>query len=351
MYDNLHLTFHLPEPADEFVAALAQSPAFAGFDGQTDSRGRVRVQYRGMRIEYVPGECKGRVRGSLHTFTQGSNVGMFSAAEAAQAAKGLAASLGLPPEMFIVRKLEAGVNLVVPSSPRSFLETLSHHKKSPILPISPPAGRLRPLEYQAVHLNYRLKYYDKGEYARRQGVPLPMDCSHLLRFEVVFTRARNLNKLTGRTNVTLQDLSAPDVLRMVATHVLEQWKQTVRRTPPDYSGLPIAHAALLYAGADLSWWESVRPHTPKSTFKRYQAQYRQLQERTKQVEGPHPYDILLAEHMRELCPDEVPLMKVSPKIGTILHTCNQLEIGVSGSRENREVEQVVDDIERVLAAA
>ncbi|GAB2960603.1 hypothetical protein GCM10027048_30510 [Hymenobacter coalescens] len=276
---------------------------------------------------------------------------MFGASEAAQAAKDLAASLGLPPELFITCKLEAGVNIVVPSSPRPFLETLSHHKKSLFYPLTPPAGRLRPLEYQAVHLNYKLKYYDKGEYARRQGVPLPMDCSHLLRFEVVFTRARDLNKLTGRTNVTLLDLAAPDVLKMVATHVHDQWKQTVRRVPVDYSNLPIAHAALLYAGADLNWWEAVRPGTPRSTFKTTQARYRQLQARAKRREEPHPYDILLAEHMRALCPDGLPLMKVSPEIGTVLHTCNQLEIGVSGRWEESEVEEHVSEVGKVLAAA
>lgn len=351
VYDNLHLRFRLPEPAHEFEAALAESPAFAGSDGQTDDRGRIRVQYRGMRIEYVPGEYRGQVRGSLHTFAQGSNVGMFGAAEAAQAAEDLAASLALPPEVFVTHKLEAGVNIAVPSSPRPFLETLSHHKKSPFYPLVPPAGHLRPLEYVAVHLNYRLKYYDKGAYAARQGVPLPVGCPNLLRFEVVFTRARNLNKLTGRTNVTLLDLAAPDVLKSVASYVHDQWKQTVRRVPVDYSNLPIAHASLLRAGADLNWWEAVRPGTPRSTFKSTQARYRQLQARVKRREEPHPYDILLAEHMRALCPNELPLTKVSPEISTVLHTCNQLEIGVSGSKEYMGMNEVVDDVERVLIAA
>lgn len=327
MYDNLHLHFRLPEPVHEFEVGLANSPAFASSAGQLDDKGRLDVKHRGMRIEYVPSENWGRVRGSLHTFAQGSNVGMFNTADVVEATAALASCMGLPPEVFITRKLEAGVNLVVPSSPRPFLETLSHHRKSPFYAVPPPTGYTRPLEYVATHADYRLKYYDKGTYATRQGTPLPMGCRHLLRFEVVFTRVRQLSKLTGRTNLTLVDLAAPDVLRKVAAYVHEQWKTTIRRLPPNYSNLSMAHAALLNSGADLGWWELVRPHTPKSTFKRNQALYRHLQKQVKQQEGLHPYDLLLADHMRELCPNELQLVEASPKSGTILHTCNHVEFG------------------------
>jgi hypothetical protein len=327
VYDNLHLHFRLPEPAHEFEVALGKSLAFANCNEQLDDKGRIRAQYRGMRIEYVPGEYCGRVRGSVHTFAQGSNVGVFTAAEVVQACTDLASSLGLPPEVFVACKLEAGVNIVVPSSPLPFLETLSRHKKSPFHPLAPPSGCLRPLEYLAVHADYRLKYYDKGNYAARQGTPLPMGCRHLLRFEVVFPRIRILRKLTGRTNLTLLDLAAPDVLSAVASYVQEQWEKTVRRLPLNYPNLSIGHAALLYSGGDQRWWDAVRPTTPRSTFKRNQAQYNQLQEQVKQQEGPHPYDLLMVDHMRALSPNGLPELKVSPKIGTILHTCNHVEFG------------------------
>ncbi|PJJ54931.1 hypothetical protein CLV45_3277 [Hymenobacter chitinivorans DSM 11115] len=337
MYDNLHLYFRLPEPVQEFEDALAQSSAFAGNDGQTDERGRIQVRYRNLRIEYVPGQYWGTVRGSLHSFAQGSNVGMFNADEAVDACIDLASALGLPPEAFVTRKLEAGVNIVVPSSPLPFLETLSYHKKSRFYPLAPPTGCLRPLEYFAVHADYRLKYYDKGAYAARQGIPLPIGCRHLLRFEVVFTRVRVLNKLTGRTTLTLVDLVAPDVFNTVAAYVHEQWGKTVRRLPFDYSDLSIADGALLYSGADLAWWEGVRPHVPKSTFKRRQGDYRLLQEQAKLREGPHPYDLLMAEHIQSLCPDGLPLLTASPKNGTVLHTCNHVEVEGRVDREERLV--------------
>lgn len=325
VYDNLHLHFSIPKPLHHFEAALFRSAAFADCNGEVDEHGSIRVQFRGLRIEYRPGQYWGRIRGSLHTFAQGSNVGVFTAGEVMAACTGLASSLNLPPEIFIVRKLETGVNLAVPTSPEAFLGTLVHHKGKPFWAVNPPSGLTRPLEFVALHSAYKLKYYDKGAYALRQGIPLPMGCRHLLRFEVVFTRARNLQQLTGREQLTLADLPTPHVLTAVAEHLYKHWNLTVRRISMDYANVPFNHAALLKAGSELEWWEAVRPYTPKSTFVRNKALFRKLQKQVAQREAPHPYNLLLPSHLEALLPAEqrAPILKS----GTDCHTCNQLEVG------------------------
>lgn len=349
LYDNIHLHFNLPESACDSELALGKSLSFACTTGEPDEKGRIRTEHRGLRIEYWPSKRWGRVRGSLHTFAQGSNVGVFRSEEVASACSDLASSMNLPPEVFMVRRLEAGVNLVVDSSPRPFLESLSHHKKSPFWPLSPPSGHLRPLEYLAVHADYKLKYYDKGAYATRQGTPLPMGCRHLLRYEVVFTRVRNLNQLTGRANLTLADLAAPDVLAAVACYLHQQWQTTIRHHPPDYSGLSLNDAFMLRSGAELALWEAVRPYTSKSTYKRRKARYRQLQKQAAERAGPHPYDLLLPEQLQVLIPGYSKWR--GTKSGTVRHACNQVEIGLRNSKGYQRAITVSKTVENCLVSA
>lgn len=328
MYDNLHLRFELDPPYAAAEEALAHAPAFAAATGEPDERGRVRTQFRGLRVEYWPGQHWGQIRGSLHTFTHGpnSNGGVFEPAEVARACTELAQALSLPPEALVVRKLEAGVNMEVPTPPRKFLEQLHHHKSSPFLPTPPPPGVARPLEYAAYHASYRLKFYDKGTYLARQGQPLKKG-HYLLRFEMVFTRVRNLLKLTERPRLTLADLPAPDVMAALAAHLHQHWHLSTRHLEIDPTGLTCSEVTLLFAGKNLKYWEGARAVTPPATLRRYKARYRKLHQEAAQREGPHPYDLLLPGHLEALLPQKQPSM-VALKSDTLCHACNQLEVGV-----------------------
>jgi hypothetical protein len=336
VYDNLHLRFELAPPYAAAEEALAQAPAFAAYGGEPDELGRVRTHFRGLRIEYWPGQHWGQVRGSLHTFAHGpnSNGGLFAAADVARACTELAEALSLPPSALVVRKLEAGVNLEVSTSPRRFLEHLHHHKNSPFLPTPPPPGVARPLEYAAYHASYRLKFYDKGTYLARQGYPLAKG-RYLLRFEMVFTRARNLLQLTGRPRLTLADLPAPDVMTTLATHLHKHWHLSTRHLEMNCTDLSCADMTLFFAGQNLRYWEAARVSTPPATFRRYKARYRKLHQDAAQLEGPHPYDLLLPKHLEALLPQEQPHMALL-KSDTLCHTCNQLEVEVNdGARRDR----------------
>jgi hypothetical protein len=348
VYDNLHLRFELAPPYKEAEEALARAPAFAATTGEPDELGRVRVQFHGLRIEYWPGQHWGQVRGSLHTFAHGpnSNGGLFAASEVARACTELAAALNLPPSALVVRKLEAGVNLNVPTPPRRFLEQLHHHKNSPFLPTPPPPGVARPLEYAAYHASYRLKFYDKGTYLARQGQPLPKG-RHLLRFEMVFTRARNLLKLTGRSRLTLADLPAPDVMATLAAHLHQHWHLSTRHLEMNCTNLSCADVTLLFAAENPRYWEATRAAAPPATYRRYKARYRKLHKQAVEREGAHPYDLLLPKHLEALLPQGQSNMAVL-KSDTLCHTCNQLEVEFKGEVQREGI--MLSEVSLLLAA-
>jgi hypothetical protein len=266
--------------------------------GEPDERGWVRAAYRGLRLEYAPATRWGRIRGSLHTFTHGHNAGRFTAPEIGAACSELAEALAMPPEWLTVRWLETGVNLQVPTAPRSFLESLVSHKKSRFTALNPPARATRPLEYRAIHYAYRLKFYDKGTYARLKGEPCPS--GHLLRFEVVYTQARPLLTTTGLSSLTLADLPRPPVLAAVAAHLRLQWNQTRRRYPLDYTGLSLSDSALLHAATDIGFWEAMRVSQPKATYQRNRARASQLLVQLQQRTEAHPYEAVFARELEAL---------------------------------------------------
>jgi hypothetical protein len=238
------------------------------------------------------------VRGSLHTFAHGHNAGRFTAPEIGAACAELAEALAMPPAWLTVRRLEAGVNLRVPTAPRPFLESLVSHKKSRFTALNPPPGAVRPLEYGAFHSAYRLKFYDKGAYARLKGEPHPP--GHLLRFEVVYTQARPLLTAIGQNTLTLADLPRPPVLAAVAAHLRLHWNTTQRRTPLDYTGLSLSDSALLHAATDLAFWEAMRRTQPRATYQRNRARAAQLLQHLKQRTEPHPFEAVLAHELEAL---------------------------------------------------
>ena len=296
MYDNTHL--HLVLPNADAERRLANSEAFAGADSQLDNRGRIRAVYRGLRLEYAPETRFLRVRGSPHTFAQGNNMGAFTAPEVVTACRDLAEAFDMPSDLFTVHKLEVGVNLPVPDSPRSFLESLSSHKNSPFTALKPPSGAARPLEYGAHHAAYRLKFYDKGAYSRLQGRHPPNTAApHLLRYEVVFERQRPMLTVTGLSALTLADLPRQPVMAAFANHLRLHWNATQRRQHMNYADLSLADAALLHAATDVAFWEAMRATQARNTYARNKAKATALlRERTE----PHPYDAVFARELASI---------------------------------------------------
>ncbi|UOG76819.1 hypothetical protein MTX78_09510 [Hymenobacter tibetensis] len=307
MYDSLNARSTLPD--EEAEQHLARSPAFLDNDGATDAKGWVRVQRRGMRIDYKPDSRELRVRGSLQTFAQGHNLGTFTAPQVHQACTDLAAYVGLPPDSLRIVGLEAGVNIPVATSPRPFLESLASHKTAPFAATKPPHGATRPLEYGAYHSDYWVKVYDKGKYSQLQGRSLPATGPpHLARYEVVYRRARPLVQLTGLAQLTLADLPKPEVLAVVLADIQRHWNLIQHRhhmQDSDFDGLTFSEAALLAVADNTAFWEAMRKKQAPSTYKRNRARAKELLAQRAEV---NPYDDALNKELARL---EVP--ELSPK--------------------------------------
>jgi hypothetical protein len=310
------------------MAAAEQAPATGGPGGP-----RIRASYRGLRLDYWPELQRGRVRGSLHSFAYGHNAGPFSPAAVGLACRELAGAVGIAPELLLVQRLEAGLNLTLPNAPGPLLEALTHHKGRPFVGVVPPARAPRPLEYVAFHTDYRIKVYDKGTYSRLSNAagppwePLPRllpefrdqyapACvrerlllegstsqnltfsannwpgnsipAHLLRLEAVYLRARALRLPGLPAPLTLAHLPAPATLATFAQHLRLLWGQVQHRAvmefPPD---LTPNEAALLIAGAMPEYWAAIRPGAAPATYKRARARYRELCEAQAKHNGPH----------------------------------------------------------------
>lgn len=302
MYDNLNARSSLPD--EEAEKALALSPAFAGHDGEPNAKGWLTTEYRGLRISYKRENRMVRIRGSLHTFHHGHNMGQFSAAQVRQACIELAAAVGLAPEALQIVGLEAGVNLPSTVSPRPFLENLAGHKRSPFTAIKPPKGSTRPLEYGAFHGDYWVKAYDKGGYSRLQGRPLPSTAPpHLLRFEVVYTRARPLLHLTRLAVLTLADLPKSEVMAAIKDNILAHWNATEHRhqiQESDFTGLNFSDGLLLLAANNALFWKAMKKQSKSdSTYKRKQ---KRLKELLSQQVTVNPYTDTLHQQLASMVP-------------------------------------------------
>ncbi|WP_139925237.1 hypothetical protein [Hymenobacter sp. DG01] len=117
-----------------------------------------------------------------------------------------------------------------------------------------------------------MKAYDKGRYSQLQGRPLPATAPpHLLRFEVVYTRARPLLRLTGLPVLTLADLPKPEVMAAIRENILIHWNATEHRhlmQESDFTGLSLSDAALLALADNTAFWEAMKKEQPESTYKR-----------------------------------------------------------------------------------
>lgn len=362
VYDFLQFRFDLP-PGPDAERRLATAPALAAAELAAATGGpggpRLKASYRGLRLDYWPDLRRGRVRGSLHSFAYGHNAGPFPAAAVALACRELAAAVGVAPELLVVQRLEAGLNLILPTAPRPILEGLTQHKNRPFVALVPPARAPRPLEYAVFHTDYRFKVYDKGTYARLSnatgppwaplpGLLLPEGLSgnldtlcpwpgtgsellyhpvregllldsrtvqnrtfygvelpaHLLRLEAVYLRARAL-LLPGLPGpLTLADLPAPGTLAIFAQHLRRLWLEVQHRAvmefPPHFTP---NEAALLVAGALPDYWGAVKLTAAPATYKRARANFNKLRAAQTQHTGPHPLTPLLeAELLPWLAP-------------------------------------------------
>ena len=326
MFDDC--TSGAKELTSEEMAAVWQSDAFATCDGVLDKYERLQVEnYKGLDVTLYPAQMKLRVQGSFAIFANGNNVQLLTYSELVRTIPLLAAAVGLPTSRLQVIGLELSLDLDSTTSPQPFLETLQQHKNSRFNAIKQRKGVARPLQFVASHANYDVKLYNKGAWAKQQGNPLPAG-QHKARFEVVFTRGRNINALWNRPETTLADLTSLAFYVAAAAHLEQKWKEVVRTKPLDFTGLKTTDRLLLGAGSNPEFWRGLKADRAPITYKRTRKRYRELVEDSAKRVGPDAYDLQVAAALAAV------LSRITAaQNDTFLHTYSQVELPPLKERE------------------
>lgn len=329
----------LPQSEVGYAAFLASTAVQQGtVTKQQEDHWQLR--YRGLRLDYWPATGRGRIRGSLHTFFHGHNSEDFVAADVPAACQALADAVGLPMQALQVEHLEVGINLPLPSAPTAFLDGLLAHKNSRFYPSEPPPRATRPLLFGAAHHDYRLKAYDKGAYNRLQGQGALNTTPHLLRFEVVYTRARPLWRLLQCSALTLEVIAQPAAVEQLAQELRQHWYNVEHRFEPDFAGLDVQDMLLLHAATAPALWKAARQTVPARTLTRHRTRSRLLRQQAEQTSPLTAYHQCFERHLCGLL--SAPMAECS-NVGSNrqlheqwpthssaqawprFHTCNQVE--------------------------
>ena len=241
---------------------------------QDKDRGE-KINYWGMTMILNPIKRTLEVKGALPTFANGNNLHLLTYSEMVSTCINLATATGLPGSRLTLVNLELSNDIDPTTSPQSFFESLQHHKGSKFIATKPGKGVTRPLEYCALHADYTVKIYDKGEWTKHDDNHLPTG-QHRMRFEVVYGRARSINILWNRSETTLADLISLEFYAAAAVQLKQQWEKVVRQQPLDFTGLKKSDQLLLGAGANPEYWRELKTRCAHITYKRTRKKYGEL---------------------------------------------------------------------------
>ena len=273
-----------------------------------------------MTVSLYPGKGLLIVEGALPTFANGNNLHLLTYSEMVSTCAELTAAVGLPGSRLPLVSMELSNDLDSTTSPRSFLQSLQHHKGSKFTARKPPKGVARPLEYFASHTDFVLKCYDKGTWEKRHDNHLPAG-QYRMRFEVVMERARAINALWNQSETTLADLTSLEFYAAAAAQLEQRWEEIVRDKPLDFTDLKGREILLLGAGANLEWWRGMKAACPPVTYKRTRKRYRELVEACAKRVGPDAYDQRFTPALNTLLPPVA-----TTKSDTFFHTSSLLEL-------------------------
>ena len=168
---------------------------------ETDARC---ADYCGLTFTHYPSGYT-TLHGSIHKYAQGgTNWGDFNFTKFQATIAELCERFDLDPTTMHLLHLEAGANIVPPiPTPDALKAFVCHREGHPFSSMRTQGGTSLGLELYRDQ--YGIKIYDKG---RQYGLP-----SHLLRFEVKFTKGKPLNVLGIHTVGDLLNPWAWDALR------------------------------------------------------------------------------------------------------------------------------------------
>jgi len=207
------------------------------------------------------------IDGSLHKSAQGgANFAPFTFYDCCREIVRLCEELHIDAKNAVLKVLEFGVNIPVPFPAYTFLQNhLISHKGETFSKYNPDR-RGRCLGYHCEHIEYSVKIYDKG---------LQNDLTdHLMRFELRYTRLRQLKRLGIRY---LHDLTRPEILPGLEKLLMTAWENVLLYDDgvEDAKDITPLQREILRDANNPKYWEKLKGEDI-ARFNRYRRVYRSL---------------------------------------------------------------------------
>lgn len=283
---------------------MLNSEAFAG--SWRDQHEHILADWKNFKLRLKPGVLV--VKGSLHSFHQGHNADRFNHAALIESIGSLSEALGVTADVLTVYGMEFGVNLPQPKRPTAFLDTLRLHRRGRFYPMKTKGDRGRPLGFTAMHEQYAVKCYDKGQCARLMN---PYYNREALRFEVRVSNIKWVLKKVGRPALTLADLPDLTLMQQLGDILEQEWRESLPPPMPELSGFTPNEVWMMLASRNVEEFELYLSTLVESKRAYIRKKVRQLQARSLAAE--HPLTVLLqAELTQVLSPTPIAVVPSAP---------------------------------------
>lgn len=218
MIDTVHFTILRPLSSD-----VRERLGLA-----SDNYSRARGDIGGMYV--LSSDCETKVRGSLPNYLRGENLSLFTRGDASRAIEKLADALEIPERdvrASLLRRLDFGVNVVVPDSPSVYLRALR----------DPGSVTKRNYGYETVTYGkeHQLEFYDKVIQMRRRhsGVWKASLASAYAEKQVLRVEVRlksSVRRALGR-HIRLRDLDNGMFFNKLGSYIMGRVEQVAGKSP------------------------------------------------------------------------------------------------------------------------
>jgi hypothetical protein len=300
MYDEIKARLLIQDEGQR--RALLNSEAFVA--SWPNQKGHIVAKWGSFKLYLTPDVLV--VSGSLHSFYHGHNGGRFNRTALIESIGLLSEALDVTADSLVVYRVEFGVNLPQPKRPTAFLDTLRLHRRTPFYPMKTEGDRGRPLGFTAMHDQYAIKCYDKGQCARLMN---PHYSREALRFEIRVAKIKWLLNKLDRSRLTLADLPDEALMRQLGEILEQEWRESLPPPKPDMSGLKRNQALMILASRNVDEFESYLTTLTEGQRATLRKTVRALQQ--KAPVGEHPLTVTLQAELTQIL-GPVPVVPATP---------------------------------------
>jgi hypothetical protein len=237
-----------------------------------------------LRMKCYPMQKMIVTENSLHKLRHENNYCDFTLSSLKETCEFLSDSLDMPASKIRVQRFEFALIIETEEVPQYYFNRFTNLRLKPFYDMPPPANRSLPIERYCPFTQYKVKFYNAGEWNGVRG-------KNLLKGEIQFHKMQRVHGITGRHSkqnpINLSDLTDKSFLDRMAHFHLNTYRAIEKIPVMDCSQLNHHTRDFLYAGLLTEYWdeeERINPHTKKKK----RARYSQLRKEVNQT-GNEPF--------------------------------------------------------------